>query len=158
LLTFERDFAVPQRASTNPILASPNRLRLGIFGINISSGLALTLAEGRRHQVTEKLRHYYAAVRGDDPCVENVIRVMGIQAQTLPPSVTDELKFHFKAGFAGIPLVGTAEFIVDRMQQIAEVGFDGVLLGWLDYAEGLRRWNREIAPLLVQAGLRHPVR
>lgn len=112
------------------------------------------VVHGDTDQEAERVRHYYAVEKGDDPCVENVIRVMGIQAQTLPPAVTDELKFHFKAGFAGIPLVGTADHIVDRLVQISEIGFDGVLLGWLDYAEGLRRWNKEIAPRLVQAGLR----
>jgi alkanesulfonate monooxygenase SsuD/methylene tetrahydromethanopterin reductase-like flavin-dependent oxidoreductase (luciferase family) len=116
------------------------------------------VVHGDTREEAEKFRHYYAVERGDDPCVANVIRVMGIQAQTLPPAITDDLKFHFKAGFAGIPLVGTADYIVDRLQQIAGIGFDGVLLGWLDYAEGLRRWNKEIAPRMVQAGLRQPVR
>jgi hypothetical protein len=33
-------------------------------------------------------------------------------------------------------------------------GIDGVLLGWCGYEDGIKRWQKDVSPLLVQTGLR----
>jgi hypothetical protein len=47
--------------------------------------------------------------------------------------------------------------MVDELKKLSDVGFDGIVLSWFDYLQGLERWNREVMPRLVQAGLRRPV-
>jgi hypothetical protein len=44
--------------------------------------------------------------------------------------------------------------MVDQLGKLADIGFDGMLLSWVDYLAGLERWNREVMPRLEQAGLR----
>ncbi len=83
---------------------------------------------------------------------------MGLQSLALPPEVIGQFRFHLKAGWGGYPLVGTADHIVDQLDKLSEIGFDGILLSWVDYSAGLERWNREVMPLLEQAGLRRPAR
>jgi alkanesulfonate monooxygenase SsuD/methylene tetrahydromethanopterin reductase-like flavin-dependent oxidoreductase (luciferase family) len=53
-------------------------------------------------------------------------------------------------------LVGTAERIFEKLNMLSSAGLDGVLLTWVDYADGVERFNRDVLPLLEQAGLRQP--
>jgi dimethylsulfone monooxygenase len=99
----------------------------------------------------------YVIEHGDDTAVNTLAAVMGLESLALPPSVLEQFKFHLKAGWAGYPLVGTADHMVDQLKKLSDVGFDGIVLSWFDYLQGLERWNREVMPRLVQAGLRRPV-
>ena len=53
-----------------------------------------------------------------------------------------------------IPLVGTAEQIVDGLEGLADAGLDGAAIAMVDYDEGLDRLRDEILPLMCNAGLR----
>lgn len=57
---------------------------------------------------------------------------------------------------AGHPLVGTAQRIAEELDAISKVGIDGIILTWVDYVDGVDRFNRQVLPLLEQAGLRKP--
>ena len=63
---------------------------------------------------------------------------------------------HRMAVGAGHPLVGTPQSIAEELAAISRVGIDGVIMTWVDYVEGIDRFNREVLPLLEQAGLRKP--
>ncbi|MEJ0070948.1 MAG: hypothetical protein WDO24_21950 [Pseudomonadota bacterium] len=39
---------------------------------------------------------------------------------------------------------------------LSDCGLDGTLLTWVDYEDGMRRFNRDVLPLLEKAGLRAP--
>jgi len=62
------------------------------------------------------------------------------------------------AGFFALPLVGTAQQIVQMMVALHESGADGIALSWPDFDEGLTQMEQELLPLLVEAGLRIPSR
>ena len=49
---------------------------------------------------------------------------------------------------------GFKKRIVDRLKEFSEAGADGIVLTFVNYEEGLETWMRDVAPLLVQAGLR----
>lgn len=98
---------------------------------------------------------YYVNQHGDDSALDNVTREIGIQSGMFKDTLDAErFRFHFKAGFAGIPLVGTSEMIVEQMQRWSELGVDGINLTWLDYRNGLDRFIREVLPLMEKAGQR----
>jgi dimethylsulfone monooxygenase len=60
----------------------------------------------------------------------------------------------FIAGWGALPLVGTAEQVAGQLGRLSGLGIAGVSIGWLDYTEGISRFNAEVMPLLCQAGLR----
>ena len=101
------------------------------------------------------LRHYVHE-KGDWEAAGNLLRIFGMQTETLDPKTLDGHKAHFIAGHGGYPLVGTAEQIVDELGKLADIGVDGCLISWVDYKNELKQWNAEVMPLLVQAGLRQP--
>jgi alkanesulfonate monooxygenase SsuD/methylene tetrahydromethanopterin reductase-like flavin-dependent oxidoreductase (luciferase family) len=61
-----------------------------------------------------------------------------------------------KAGYGGYPLIGTANDVASGLQLLSELGFDGVALTYVDFVDGLRRFNADVLPVLEQAGLRKP--
>ena len=79
-------------------------------------------------------------------------------AKTIPPEKMAGMKFHFKAGWGGYPLVGTPDKIVNELESLSSLGVDGVVLSWVDYRRGLDVWRNTVAPLLEQTGLRHATR
>ena len=49
----------------------------------------------------------------------------------------------------------TISALVERLCNRAfGIGADGVLLSFVNYEDGLKDWMRDVAPLLIQAGLR----
>ena len=101
--------------------------------------------------------HHYVVEDGDDEAVENILKIQGQQMQRLQLEQREQLKFNIKAGWGGYPLVGTADRIVDQLTTLSGLGIDGILLSWVDYLDGLDRWQRDVMPRLEQAGLRKPV-
>ena len=97
---------------------------------------------------------YYVRQRGDWAAVENLVRIFGLQSQTLPPEVLEAFKFHFIAGWSGYPLVGTPETIVEQLTMLADCGVSGTALSFVNYQEELPAFIRDVVPLMEQAGLR----
>jgi dimethylsulfone monooxygenase len=98
----------------------------------------------------------YVYEQGDWEAAGNLLRIFGMQTETLDKATLDSHKAHFIAGHGGYPLVGTAEQITDELGKLADIGVDGCLISWVDYKTELAQWNAEVLPLLVQAGLRQP--
>ncbi len=107
---------------------------------------------------TEKdARAYYhdaVHVHGDWEGLDNMMRIMGINSQSIPPDRLQVLKEHFLAGWGGYQIVGPPQTAVEALDLLARAGFDGVLLSWPRYIADMTRFQAETYPLLVQAGLR----
>lgn len=91
---------------------------------------------------------------GDWVAVDNMLTTMGIESQQLPVEAMEGLKRHFIAGWCGYPLIGTKDQVAEGLELLVEAGFDGILLSWPRWSEGMRRFQGETLPLLKQAGLR----
>ncbi|KEZ74390.1 luciferase, partial [Pseudomonas syringae pv. syringae FF5] len=81
---------------------------------------------------------YYANQVGDDEGCDIITGELGIQTGIFTPEDAVRFRFHFKAGFAGVPLVGTPEKIVELFRKYSDWGIDGIALTWLDYHEGIK--------------------
>lgn len=97
---------------------------------------------------------YYAVQNGDDPHVDAFISESITRSRVIDPAALQKLRYSIKAGLAGVPLLGSAQQIVDRLERVARCGVDGLLLVWMDFQNGIRRFNNDVLPLMEQAGLR----
>ncbi len=91
----------------------------------------------------------------DRASVDAMMEMLGAQSRMMSPEAFQGMKNRYICGAGGFPLVGTADTITDKLGRLADAGIDGVMLCWIDYVDGLARWNREIMPRLEQRGLRH---
>jgi len=100
--------------------------------------------------------NYYVYEKGDWEAAGNLLKIFGMQTETLDNETLESHKAHFIAGHGGYPLVGTAEQIVEELGKLADIGVDGCLISWVDYKNELKQWIDEVLPLTEQAGLREP--
>ena len=104
----------------------------------------------------EDYLRYYAEDHGDDVATANILRTLGVETGIWSPEEAERFKFHFKAGWGGYPLIGTPERIVNTIETLSGIGLDGISLTWVDYTDGIARWEKDVMPLLEQSGLRKP--
>jgi alkanesulfonate monooxygenase SsuD/methylene tetrahydromethanopterin reductase-like flavin-dependent oxidoreductase (luciferase family) len=97
---------------------------------------------------------HYIVEKGDYEAVDNLLEIFGMQSDTLPAEVLGQFRRHFIGGHGGYPLIGTPEQIVDGMNDLIEMGIDGILVSWVDYKTECKQWIDEIMPLMEQAGQR----
>ncbi|KFG95212.1 luciferase [Burkholderia paludis] len=98
---------------------------------------------------------YYVNQMGDEVACTNVTKEIGIESGMFKSTEDAErFRYHIKAGFAGVPLVGTPEMIVSQFQQYSDWGIDGICLTWLDYHAGIQDFVDGVLPLMEDAGLR----
>ncbi len=110
--------------------------------------------QGETEKEARDYYRYCVFEKGDWPGVENLVSIMGINSMASTPTVLARMKEHFIAGWNGFPLVGTKEQVVDGLLTIAKAGFDGTLLSWPRYIEGMEEFQRKTYLLVKQAGLR----
>ncbi|WP_206020322.1 LLM class flavin-dependent oxidoreductase [Rhodovarius crocodyli] len=105
----------------------------------------------------EEYLHHYSVVHEDTASLDAWIAGVGSQTKIFSsPEATAAARRRFAAGAGGSGLVGTAEDIAARLDQLSAAGLDGVLLTWVDFEDGLDRFA-EVMPLLEARGLRAPV-
>ena len=90
------------------------------------------IVQGETEEDAKKFFNYYVHEKGDWVAVDNLTTTLGINAQTMPPDVAHQLKAHFIAGWAGYPIVGTKEQVVDELATLSRAGFDGAILSWAE--------------------------
>ena len=100
--------------------------------------------------------HYYAVEHQDRDSVDGWIAGNAASGKGMSPETLQNLRNHFAAGGGGNQLVGTADHIADKLHQLSDAGLDGILFTWVDFFDGLSRFNRDVMPLLEQRQLRAP--
>jgi alkanesulfonate monooxygenase SsuD/methylene tetrahydromethanopterin reductase-like flavin-dependent oxidoreductase (luciferase family) len=104
----------------------------------------------------EAYLHHYAVAMEDGPSLDAWSAGLGTQTGIIAPEAMAAMRKRFAAGAGGNILVGTAARIADQLQQLADAGLDGVLFTWVDFVDGLKRFTRDVMPLLERRGLRAP--
>lgn len=90
---------------------------------------------------------------GDAEAADNAIRLLVPNSRSAEFDRTG-MAASAIAGFFALPLVGTADHVVETMAELSAAGVDGLALSWLDYPEGIAQYDEVLRPLLVDAGLR----
>ena len=130
------------------------RLAREEYGRNIQVWTNAYIVQGETEADARSFYNHYVHEKGDWEAATNLVNTMLANAQTLPEAAMKGLKEHFIAGWAGYPLVGTKEQVVDGLRGLSSYGLDGVVLSWARYVEEMAQFETETYPLLQQAGLR----
>lgn len=126
------------------------------FGREIQVWCSAYVVQADTQREAEEYLQYYVVEKGDEVAVSNLTDVMLAGRDAVSPEAVAAMKFSFKAGWGGYPLVGTADHIAGELESLSAIGIDGVVLSWVDYRAGLDQFGRAVLPRLEQAGLRAP--
>ena len=116
------------------------------------------VAQADSYEDAIKYVNHYAVEHGDDAHVDAFIAESITRSRVVDPAALEKLRYSIKAGTGGVPLLGTAEDIAAKLERMSRCGLDGLLLIWMDFQNGIRAFNKDVMPLLEQAGLRVPKR
>jgi dimethylsulfone monooxygenase len=128
------------------------------FGREIQLWTNVSVVQRETQKAAEEYLHRYAEEYLDNEVMDSIMATIS-KENNIPPG-SERLGFmrrRMSVG-AGHPLIGTPESIAKELADISAVGIDGVIMTWPDYIDGVRRFNKEVLPLLEQAGLREPFR
>ncbi len=91
--------------------------------------------------------------KGDWVSAENLMAIHGVDSNSWSEQMT-KFKERFILAHGATSLVGTPEQVVEGLQQMADHGMEGVLMGFLNYAEEIDYVGENMLPLMREAGLR----
>jgi FMNH2-dependent dimethyl sulfone monooxygenase len=126
------------------------------FGREVQVWTYAPMVQRDTMQEAQAYLNHYAVEQQDKESVDgwvagNAATAKGMSAETLA-----KLRNHFAAGGGGNQLVGTADHIAERLTQLSQAGLDGILFTYVDFIDGMTRFNRDVLPILEQRGLRAP--
>ena len=104
----------------------------------------------------EAYLEHYAVTMEDSESLDAWSAGLGAETGIVAPEAMRAFRKRFAAGGGGNILVGTAERIAEQLHALNDAGLDGVLFTWVDFADGLQRFTRDVMPLLERRGLRAP--
>ncbi len=104
----------------------------------------------------EEYLHYYADEHADWDAVDNLMRLQGMHAQSFPADALAMLRGRFAAGHGTLPLVGDPDHVAAELARIADAGFAGCTLSFVDYVKEFPYFRDEVLPRLEKMGLRQP--
>ena len=149
------NFVVAQdMATAGDIAASGRRLANERFNRDMQIfGQAYVVCRETEQEAQDFVREYVYD-RGDWEGVRNLLDVLVPNSQSALGDGWEAMAANLIAGYGAIPLVGTAEQIVDGMLAFSNAGLDGITLSWVNYEEGLTQFRDTLLPMMQQAGLR----
>jgi alkanesulfonate monooxygenase SsuD/methylene tetrahydromethanopterin reductase-like flavin-dependent oxidoreductase (luciferase family) len=101
-----------------------------------------------------EFRDHYVQEMGDWEGVRNLLDVLIPNSQSALGDDWEAMAGNLIAGYGALPLVGTADQVVDGMKEFSDAGLDGITISWVDYEAGLAQFESEILPRMIEAGLR----
>jgi alkanesulfonate monooxygenase SsuD/methylene tetrahydromethanopterin reductase-like flavin-dependent oxidoreductase (luciferase family) len=110
-----------------------------------------------QHEAEEYYR-WYSHENADWAAVDNLIRLQGLHAQSFPEEALRTMRGRFAAGHGTYPLVGDPDRVAAELARIADAGFAGTTLSFVDYVAEFPFFRDEVMPRLERMGLRSPWR
>jgi alkanesulfonate monooxygenase SsuD/methylene tetrahydromethanopterin reductase-like flavin-dependent oxidoreductase (luciferase family) len=91
----------------------------------------------------------------DTRAVDGFMTTMMKESLPADPAFAEVLRSRLASG-AALPLIGTPETVATELEELSRYGIDGILIGFVDFLDGMPRFISEVLPRLEQAGLRTP--
>ncbi len=117
-----------------------------------------TVAHVVCRETMEEAREYYdryAVTLADHEAVDAHMAGKKEFTQSHDPHAYERYRQRFAGGAGTYPLVGSPEAIAAEMAAIADQGYDGIALSFVNYTRELPFFCDRVLPLLAQAGYRN---
>jgi dimethylsulfone monooxygenase len=105
-------------------------------------------------EAAEAAYEHYAVTEADHEAVDYHMAQKKDFSRSHDPEAYDRYRQRFAGGAGSYPLVGTPERIVEEMIRIADEGYAGAALSFVNYSYELPYFCDRVLPLMKQAGLR----
>lgn len=141
-------------ATAGEIAANGRRIAHEKFGRRMQVFAQAYIVCRETEREAKEFEREYVQEKGDWEGVRNLLDVLVPNSKSALGDGWERMAANLIAGYGAIPLVGTAEQVVDGLVAFSKAGLDGLTLSWVNYDEGLTQFEQKILPLMRQAGLR----
>jgi dimethylsulfone monooxygenase len=86
--------------------------------------------------------------------VDNILALRNITPENHSREDFQNMRTHQANGLGGLPLVGDPDFVAAELANLSVVGFDGIAVSLVNYADELPYLAAEVLPRLSRLGLR----
>ena len=116
----------------------------------------LTFAHVVCRQTEAEARAYYAHYLGqtDWEATDNLVNLQFAHAHSFPHDLLALIRERMAAGHGGYPLTGTPDQVADGIESLAQAGFGGTTLSFVNYVDEFPYFRDEVLPRLEARGIR----
>ena len=101
--------------------------------------------------------HYnYFYENSDWEAVDNLVNLQFAHAQSFPHDLLKLIRDRMASGHGAYPLIGTPEQVAQGFVDLAEAGFSGTTIAFLDWNKEFPYFRDNVLPILEEKGLRKP--
>ena len=105
----------------------------------------------------EDYYRYYADEQADWEAVDAMVSAgQRGSSTTMQPEIFRQMRIRFAAGYGGWPIVGDPDTVAAGLVAVANAGFSGVAMGFVNYLAEFPYFRDEVLPRLERAGARGP--
>lgn len=148
------NFAVVEHLEDTPKIVADTRAAAASTGRHIgvytSAWIVCRDTEQEARDYVEEVIHQ----KGDFEQGNSVVAEMIKHSLSTDVFARKAIEVRSMSGFFALPLVGTADQIVEKLRFVADAGIDGLAISWPDYDLGLRQYREQLLPRMIAAGLR----
>ena len=144
---------LPDVSKTAKIVAGLKANALEKYGRRIKIMSAASIVCRPTEKEALDYLHYYVREKGDLEGAGNLIRNIAPNSQSAD-FADKAFQEAIIAGYGAVPLVGTADQIVEKIALLADAGLDGLTISWVNYESGIEQYEAELLPRLRRKGLR----
>jgi FMNH2-dependent dimethyl sulfone monooxygenase len=139
-----------------PQVQNYKRMAREEFGREIQLWTNVAVVQRETQEAAEAYLRRYSEEYLDTEVMDSLMRT--ISKENNIPEGSERLAFMRRrmAVGAGHPMIGTAESLAEELARISRTGIDGVIMTWPDYIDGVKRFTRDVLPILEKMGLRAP--
>jgi FMNH2-dependent dimethyl sulfone monooxygenase len=140
------------RQTSKDEIMSYKKLAQEEFGREVMVWMQVPIVQGRTRADAEAMLNDVAVRQEDRASVDGWSSGISAESRTL---TNEKMNFsRLNVAMGGMPVAGSAGDIADYLEALSEIGIDGMMAAWIDFDDGVTRFNEEVLPLLEKRGLR----
>jgi dimethylsulfone monooxygenase len=101
----------------------------------------------------EAYLHYIVEEHGDWKAVDNIMAMRGVGTD-LPREEYERVRSRYASNSGGFSLTGSADDVAEQLTLVSRMGYAGIALTLVNYADDLPFFAAEVLPRLVRNGVR----
>lgn len=106
----------------------------------------------------EEYHHYYVDENADWEAAESLMSGFGVTgSQSMPAELLQMYRQRFAGGHGTYPVVGDPDFVAEQLTRLAQAGFAGTTVAFVNYLDEFPYFAQEVLPRLERNGVRQAV-
>lgn len=116
--------------------------------------IALVCCAPTEQEAQDHYNYFYE--NSDWEAVDNLVRLQFAHAQSFPHDLLKLIRDRMASGHGAYPLIGTPAQVAQGFVDLAEAGFSGTTIAFLDWNKEFPYFRDNVLPILEEKGLRKP--